>query len=86
MELIRKILDRLLVWIKDVLPSVTAVGSLIYNYMLGRIQRMRKRAERAEMESELLENELDVYKDTEDKSDRDVILDVANGGDDDKGS
>ena len=74
----KNIVDRILVWLKDVIPTATAVGGWIYNYMLRLVRRAENEKEKVELEKEKLKNEIEVEKELDGKSDLDVVLDVAN--------
>lgn len=71
--------DKLLTWLKDVIPAASAIGGLVYSFMLQLIRRAEMGKLEAELERDEAKNELEVKKELEGKSDRDIVLDVANG-------
>lgn len=75
-----KFLEKLLNWLRDVVPSVTAVGSLIYNYMLRKINKLQKEKAQLELEIEYQENKDVIEKTNSGKSDADIIMDAAREG------
>lgn len=77
----KDVVDKVLRWLRDVLPTVTAVGSWIYNYMLRRINKIEKEKAALELELEYKENKDAIEKNNAGKSDRDIILDIAGKGD-----
>lgn len=69
-------------WIRDVLPSVTAVGAFVYNWMLRKINSLQKQKEALALKLKYKENKEDVEKDNAGKSDSDIINDaIRDGGD-----
>jgi hypothetical protein len=76
----KKILDRVLAWIRDVLPSVTAVASLVYNYMLRKVNSLEKKKEALELELEYRRNEDEVKEENSGKSSRDIIMGAIDEG------
>lgn len=72
------VVNKILKWLGNIIPSVTAIGGWIYNYMLKRLRMEQNKTDKAKLEKELLENKIEVDKDNADKSDRDIVLDVAN--------
>lgn len=73
-------LQKILKWLRDVLPSVTAVGSLIYNYMLRKINALQKQKADLELKLEYEENKDVVEESNRGKSDADIIRDAAREG------
>lgn len=76
----KKIVDKILVWIRDVLPSVTAVASMVYNYMLRKVNSLEKEKSALELELEYENNEDQVEKENSNKSSRDIIMDAIDDG------
>lgn len=75
-----KAIEKILTWLRDVIPTVTAVGSLIYNFMLRKINTLQKKNKALELELEYKENEDAVEKDNAGKPDSDVIDDAIREG------
>ena len=75
-----KTLEKVLAWLRDILPTVTAVGSLIYNYMLRKINALQKEKAALELDIEYRENKDVVEEANSDKSDADIIRDAASEG------
>lgn len=75
-----KTISKILGWLRDILPSVTLVGSLIYNYMLRKISFLKRENAQLELDLEYKENEDDVEKANSGKSDSDIIRDAIEQG------
>lgn len=72
----------LLDWLKTVVPSVTSVGLLIYNFMRGQIANLRGQLLREKTERQYVENRQKIDDANRDKSDSDVIDDAIRKGSD----
>jgi len=80
MELLKQILNKVLNWVRDVLPTVTAVGSMVYNYMLKRVRNEEKKVAKLKLELELERNKERVEEENRGKSDLDVLDDAIGKG------
>lgn len=74
---LKEILYKVLKWIKDVVPTAGAMATLVYNYMMKLIDAEKRAHDETKLDKKLLENELEVKKDNEGKSDADIIMDAA---------
>ena len=83
---VNKWAEKIFTWLRDVIPSVTAVGSLIYNYMLRKVNTLQKEKNALELELEYKENEDAVEKENIGKSDSDIINDAISKGRESNGS
>ena len=71
---------RFLLWLKTVVPTVTAVGAVIYSWMMYRLGKAKQRIRTVELEKEYVENELAVERDNAGKSDADIVGDLISEG------
>lgn len=73
---------KLLDWLKEVVPSVTSVGLLIYNFMRGQIAKLKAQVLREKTERGYIENKQKVEDNNRGKSDSDIIDDAIRKGSD----
>lgn len=79
MKSIQAVLQRFLKWLETVIPSVTAVGILIYNYKQRKVEKLERRLDKAKLELKFYENEKKIKALNKSKSASDVINDSING-------
>ena len=65
--------NKLLVWLQQVLPSVTAVGGMIYTYLMAKIIKLNKEKARLELKVKYGENKSYIDKLYSTKSDDDIV-------------
>lgn len=75
------LVTNLLAWLKDVLPAVTAVGSIIYNYLLRKINKLEKEKEALELQVKIAEQKEAIDAQVKNMSDSDVIRAAIDGRD-----
>ena len=74
------IYNKLLRWVRDVLPSVSLVATWVYNFMLGKIQKEKVDHIKTKLEKDKLENEKAVNEDNDGKSSHDTIMGAIDRG------
>jgi len=72
-----KTIESILKWFKETLPSIALVGSWVFNYMMGKVQKEKLAHIKTKLEKDKLENEKKVVKD---KSDVNSIMDAVSKG------
>jgi len=75
----RGFFSKILVWLKDVIPTASVIAGWVYSFMLRKLRNEENLKEKAELEKELAKNALEVEKEHSGKSNASVILEVANG-------
>jgi len=68
-----KILDKVLNWLKEVLPTATLLGAWIYSFMSRKVLKEKADHENTKFEKQLKENELESFKKNLNISDADII-------------
>jgi hypothetical protein len=69
----------ILSWLRDILPSVTAAGSILYHWLLRKINRLEKQNEALRLELKNAKDDAEIERQTDGMSDTDVIRAAIDG-------
>lgn len=76
---ISNVLSVFLSWLRDVLPSVTALGSIIYHWLLRKINRLEKEKEALELQNKILKSNEAIDAQTKNMSSSDIVRAAIDG-------